>query len=254
MYDINALLDAADALTVAQHLGIEIKRKGSRNFIRCPGHESRLGKPDYKISNCVLFDKGYKCFACGESVGIIQMVQEVTGCSFAEALDIIADTCGGSSLYQTTNKKSSTPQKQALRKEDLEIIGINPDFDEFNGIIINGYNSPIYVDSSKIKTYVIKKGHEYLVCQKKEMLTLSKILTKNKKLYRQIVAQKAKEAMIKYETALRVFCSRDAEKANVVFDLLNEGGQISDDVFFKLANEFQTKYWRAKEIYEEYKE
>ena len=60
--DIKRLMDEADARTVAEFLGMQIVKKGKYDFIQCPGHEKRLGKPDSHIGNAVLLKNGYKCF------------------------------------------------------------------------------------------------------------------------------------------------------------------------------------------------
>ena len=79
--DIKRLMDEADARTVAEFLGMQIVKKGKYDFIQCPGHEKRLGKPDSHIGNAVLLKNGYKCFACNTFIPTAEMVMEYTGCN-----------------------------------------------------------------------------------------------------------------------------------------------------------------------------
>lgn len=67
---------------------------GGRYHIHCPGHLSRLGKADRRDSSCVLTEKGYHCFSCGESVDVFQMVQELTGWGFPDCVAYVAKQAG----------------------------------------------------------------------------------------------------------------------------------------------------------------
>lgn len=231
MYDVELLLDEADSLSVANYLGMDIVKRGSRYFIPCPGHEQRLGKPDRKTSNCVLTPKGYHCFACQERVGLINMVMEYTGCEYREALTIIGDACGGAELFETNGKQIKKPP---LSHNDLAIIGLKAYAGKniFGTVNINGDKN---------------------VTEKKEGLSLEMLFVQDEKSYNKLIYRKAKEAVAKYEEALKNFCFRDAPKANVIFDLLNEDGYLPPDCFSLLQKTFQARLWRAQEICEDFK-
>ena len=82
-----------NAIEVAKGLGMEMQWKGSRIFIRCPGHEKRLGHEDVRMTNCILSERGYYCFACGVFVPTMKMAEEVCG-SKEEARRRVAEITG----------------------------------------------------------------------------------------------------------------------------------------------------------------
>ena len=112
-YDKERLLDEATAEEVAAYLGLEMVRRGSRIFIRCPSP----GHNDRNIGNCCLTHKGYKCFACGTSGGLIDLVMQSQNCDFTEALGLIGDALGGRQQYTLSGNsapKQYRPSKDAL--------------------------------------------------------------------------------------------------------------------------------------------
>ena len=247
--DRELLLEEADARTVAEYLGMEVVRKGAHDFICCPGHEKRLGRPDTNISNCILTDKGYRCFACNKSVNIIDMTMEFTGCSYPEALNMIADACGGSALYKTDGKisKDITP-KIMLSAYDLSILGLKPEKTEYP--ILNASDVPFEAEEDDEACKMV--NGEYLLC-KRQHHSLNQMYKDNRLGYNYLVLSKANEAMKKYERALADFCSKDAAKADLIFELFNQDGYLDPSIMFELKNIFQKRYTRAKEIYDSMK-
>lgn len=125
--DLRTLEEDSDPLEIARALGVKIYPKGNRNFICCPGHKNRLGREDLNPTNAVLTEKGYHCFACGVSVGIIDMVREITGYSFKEAVNFLASFNGGAELY----KEGLLPEKHLrLSEEELEALNMDPLYGE----------------------------------------------------------------------------------------------------------------------------
>lgn len=125
--DLRTLEEDADPVEILNALGVKIYPRGNRNFICCPGHEFRLGRKDLNPTNAVLTERGYHCFACGVSVGIIDMVQEITGFSFKEAVNFIATINGGSDLYVDG---SLYTQRLRLSEEELEALQMDPLYGE----------------------------------------------------------------------------------------------------------------------------
>lgn len=112
--DIQRLKDAADSYTVAQFIGMEIIDKGKYKYIRCPGHLNRLGKEDKKISNAILTDYGYHCFACSCGVSVFNMVQEFLDCDFGTALRTVAEAMGGADIYSVERSPFDKHNKNEL--------------------------------------------------------------------------------------------------------------------------------------------
>ena len=126
-YDLDRLKDDADPEDVANALGLEIKYRGTRKEILCPGHFQTLGKEDRRFGNCVLTRKGYHCFACNRSADVFEMGQDVKGCSKMESFEFVANLYGAE-RYRV--KPSSMPAKSKVRllsKEEKELLGIKPE-------------------------------------------------------------------------------------------------------------------------------
>jgi hypothetical protein len=243
MIDKELLLEEADAITVAEYLGMEMQKKGSNIFICCPGHEKRLGKPDTRISNCVLLEKGYKCFACNKYVGIIDMVIEYTGCTYPEALNMVADACGGVALYDAEGK-NMVVDRLPLSMSDLELLGLRPKIQEYP--ILNASNCEF-----EIEDYLCRYSDgEFLMYEKRFRPSLNKMYRDNRRGYNILIAAKAKEAIAKYEAAINSFCSKDSDKAGLIFDIFNVDGYLDSQVMVDLKAIFQKRLWRLREIYD----
>ena len=248
MIERDYLLSEADGFTVAEYLGMEILKRGSRHYILCPGHEKRLGKQDMRMGNAVLTNKGYHCYACNKSVNVIDMTMEYTGCSYPEALNMIADACGGRSIFEIDGNNQPKAKRLPLSPIDLELIGLSS----------SGKSTPIInVSTTMVEndedTFVRQSDDKYFVYQRNNV-SLTTLYQTDLAAYNHLIAEKAKIAMETYKTAIEKYCSRDAEKAEFIYNLFNENGYLAGDVFYKLKNSFQKKYWRAKEIYDTYKE
>ena len=198
--DLNRLMDDADATTVAEYIGMRIQRKGNRNYILCPGHRNRLGKEDRSIGNCVLTAHGYRCFACGETVGIVQMVMEYTGCTKGEAFSQIADAMGGRELYADsgTEAKPTYGPKEKLTQEELALLGINCSYNSGiitdNGMVPDGLNTLYFEDKAK---------------------------------YTEILLGRAKKTLASYEELLHDYGSPQSEKSHRIYELMGENYDTS---------------------------
>ena len=117
-YNRREVLNAADSETVANALGIPVKQNGRLKQILCPGHLTYFGKPDMQYGNCVLTEKGYHCFACNRTVNMFDMVMEVKGCSFHDAIEFVAGL-SGKEFHNVQEYR-----KPIFSKEELELIGI----------------------------------------------------------------------------------------------------------------------------------
>ena len=119
VYDKQALLDAADSLTVADFVGLETKRVGSKISILCPSHA------DAHFGNCFLSERGYHCFACGAHGDVFSLVRAKEGCNFQEAMGIVGDSLGGRELFILKGKDAAKPKLKPIpKRDDLELIGL----------------------------------------------------------------------------------------------------------------------------------
>lgn len=249
MFDRETLLNEASGLTVAEYLGMEVVKKGSKYYIPCPGHFKRLGKEDYNIGNAVLTDKGYHCYACHKNVNVIDMTMEYTGCTCYEAMKMVADACGGISLFTSDGIKEKDTTKLPLSTSDLELIGLSPTSRGLSIVNMTDDEEDEDLEEGVIVRTVNKNLHYVYQHNENSLLNLFKT---DPKTYNNLIKTKAKEAMKKYENAIKDYCSRDSKKADFVFSILNDEGYLDNQTLLNLKNAFQKKYWRAKEIYESY--
>ena len=239
-----ALRDEANCIDVAKYIGIDVVTRGANSFILCPGHMKRLGKPDTTIGNCAIYPDGYVCFACdaNKKQDVFTMVMEHTGCSFTEALELVAEIYGGAKLYQSSGEEK---EKLPLSPEDLRLIGIKA-----SGKVFSPTNGSYQHFEPDEGTYIEKTNDEYLAALVPSSHSLLNLRRDNEKAFNYLIASKAKEAGIKYTKALKAHEKRTSPKASVVFDLFNEDGAVDDSVFFGIQNAFKKKIWRCKEIYD----
>lgn len=112
--DIKAV---ADPETVAECLGIDTKRRGKNLSILCPCHD------DQHYGSCYLTRKGFKCYACGASGDVMDLVQRTKNCSFLEACEYVGDIYG----IKTDVSIPTPKRKKLLDSKYLSLIGLNPD-------------------------------------------------------------------------------------------------------------------------------
>ena len=246
MIDKEYLLSEVDGYSVAEYLGMEIVKRGANHCIICPGHEKRLGKIDARIGNAVLTKKGYRCFACGKSVNAIDMTMEYTGCTYPEALNIVADACGGRNIFELKDGAQQNEKRLPLSADDLELIGL----------VNSGRSMPIINVSTTLpesdEFFSFRQIDDKYYIFERDNTSILALYQSDPCAYNSLVKSKAKAAMDVYKNAIDKYCSRDSECAELIYILFNENGYLDGDVFFKLKNAFQKKYWRAKEIYDTY--
>lgn len=121
MYDIRGMINrltVSDVVSIAEANGVDVQYRSGRPHICCPGHLARLGKADSNNSSCVITERGYHCFACGESVDVIDMLVEL-GCSTGEAIRQVASYLGETELSE------DSPQRARISKSECDKLGLN---------------------------------------------------------------------------------------------------------------------------------
>lgn len=253
LYDIEEIMDNISGRDVADYFGLEVTHKGAYDFIHCPGHFDRLGKEDVKANNCILTDHGYHCFACGESVGAIRMIEEIDGCSTYEAIGIAGDIAGGREIYQI-NQGVTDPgeiqKKERLSSSDLKFIGLL----QFKNKSYFPKQQISYDEAKEMQgmqgTFVIKHiingkngdlDSEYLACSKEKHFGINQLYRDNYEAYCILIRNKALETSKKYYELLQAFCT------------VNRYQQMMQKVLHynmqSLKNEYLQDYNRAHRIY-----
>lgn len=264
LYDRERLLQAADSLDVAEYIGLDIKRIGSNYSILCPGHEKRLGKPDTGFGNCILTKNGYTCFACGKSVNLIDMVMEVTGCNYYEALGTIAETCGGRELYLSDDSDIVEKEELPLMKEELASIGLKshstPIYDIRN-LMTCEYDDEDELYSKQSHYYI--SGNEVL----KETLlgvpcsiSLFSLYKDDREAYNYLIETKARESFEDSKNALAAL-QNDNSFLYDISSFLNFDKNAEEDllaepelIYHEMLSYYQKKYMVAKQILSQYED
>lgn len=219
--DIRRLVEDCNAENVAEAIGMDIMSKGKYQYILCPGHQARLGKPDNHIGNAVLWEKGYYCYACGCFVKTHNMVMEYVGCSSSEAYEIMADAMGGMSLYEGKENDTCVPRLR-LNKEEAEVIGMYPVF-----------HVPVARKETGLDSSTVYEG-------------LYDLYQENQDKYYQLITRRAKESLEKYLYLKEHYASLRADRAYMLYDLMGEA--FDSGVYKKLDRELDLKVETCRKI------
>lgn len=214
--DIKKLMEEADASVVAEHIGMNVVKKGQYLFIQCPGHEKRLGRSDTHIGNAVLLKNGYKCFACNAFVPTAEMVMEFIGCGKWEAYHIIAEAMGGEELYPDSGENEEIP-KIRLSQEELDVLKLAP---------CSSKTIAWKTVSSKHPPQPVREG-------------LYELYRTDRNAYYRILHERAAEMLEQYNYMKQHFAAPDSDMAYMVYDLL--GPAFDRSVYGKLAREFDRR-------------
>ena len=84
---LQRLIQDVNILDVVNYLGIVCHKKGSNYFLLCPSPEHN----DTHATNCYCKDGGTRvvCKACGYFASPIELVKDVTGMSFFDAVNVV---------------------------------------------------------------------------------------------------------------------------------------------------------------------
>lgn len=226
--NIRKLVREADAGTVAEHIGMELKIKGSaesrRVNILCPGHEARLNKPDVHYGNAILLRDGYECYACGVRVKTKDMVMEYLGCSSSEAYIIMAEAMGGVELFEDSADELQQEIIPDLRLSEHEanVLKLWPKF-----------RCIVAVKKDKEGTFPIQDG-------------LYILYKSNPYRYYRLIVQRAEEMLQNYEYCMRHFSSVNSDLAYVLYDLQGEG--FDHSIFYRIKKELDERIDICKKI------
>lgn len=259
-YDEERILEDANAVSVAEYLGMEIRRSASRYQIYCPGHLNRLGKEDKKMGSCFLTPKGYHCYACDKTVSLPNMVMEVEGCDYKEALGIIADSLGGRDHYVLSGKKEFVEEtEKILPEEDLKIIGLRSviSIDTACGFYetkeeieeINNRNRESDDEELRRKIYSIKpepftEGYTAIL---HETYSLKTFFQEYPEEYYDLIRNKSKEAMEKYKNMLDSLDNKESNMYKTISFAIKNAGINSE--IYDISEIIKKWYNKSKEIY-----
>ncbi|NLS45834.1 MAG: hypothetical protein GX969_08885 [Firmicutes bacterium] len=246
-YNLDSLREEADALSVAEYIGMDIFSNGSRHYIYCPGHEERLGKPDRKADNCVLTKRGYRCFACGVWKDVFEMVMEFMGCGLHEAFGIVGDACGGRHYFiEKGDKNSKEPEVLPIKRCDLELIGLNSRRKRVNSIIGSGFKERQDCINVKALGETDQFDDYYLYYTREDADTLYSLYKEDPQLFKQLILTKATYAAIEYKNMMDLVCKGKSPLSAIVDIAM--GREVDNEFLYQLRNVYKEKYNRCREI------
>ncbi len=127
--------DIVDVISQYMHL----KRSGRNYFGLCPFHNEK--SPSFAVSP----DKQiFHCFGCGVGGNAISFVMKIEGCSFIEAVQMLADRAN---IQLPTLENSADGMKEALRAKVYKVNECAADF----------YHKNLYTPNAKIAQEYVKK-------------------------------------------------------------------------------------------------
>lgn len=144
-----------------------------------------------------------------------------------------------------------------LSATDLSLIGLcnsgNPEKSDNGRWIYNALSSkPKRQEGCRENDRYIRRGNDYLLYTATARTTLQSLLEKNPLAYYSLIEQKAEEAAKLYKQVLEACGSRHSVRAQDVFLLFSENGQLTKETFEEIKKALKNKRRRAESIAEEY--
>lgn len=204
-YIAEQVKEIADVETVAEYLGLEMRRFGSKISILCPCHQDRHFK------SCYLTNTGFRCYSCNARGDMIELVQHVLKVSFEEACRYILNIYG----HELKEIAIQKPAKRTLKNEDLELIGLGlPQENKSLYKELAVFSSPDDVDLERGQRLTWMPGlfvapgsdHNeedlYVLQELVSSNPLRDLLNEDELTYNEMIFRKAKEASEKYQNML----------------------------------------------------
>lgn len=115
-HEIDHLKENASILTVAERIGLSVKRYGATYKCCCPMHKE-------KTPSFVIYEQSnrYVCFGCGESGNVVDLVMKVKNLSFIEAVKYVAEV----ENYTLSDDYEESADDYNRRMKAESIIDIN---------------------------------------------------------------------------------------------------------------------------------
>lgn len=204
MLDKEAIRQSADLLVVAEELGVDIYRRGSKSLIYCPCHNDR------NLGSCFINDKEFYCYSCHAKGDVFRFVQAVMHVGFPQALRIVADICGGAERYELP-EDDEIQHYDALHfisQKQQDLIGIQ--------------NRPVYVHSGMTYDYeeaqtlrregfLVEEERDnddnficYTIQKKAETNPLYRLYKEDKEYYRELIDDFCQRTIDKYMYVLNI--------------------------------------------------
>lgn len=158
---LQELIEDVNILDVVDYLGIECHKRGSNYFMLCPSPKHN----DIHATNCYCKDGGKRvsCKACGYFASPIELVKDVTGMGFFDAVRVVWQLAGCPSyLYQ----KETSKRMFYLTYDEAKLIDIHLPNQIYLPVGEDAYKVPAKIQ--KDKTYDPNKL-DYIYCKRERI-------------------------------------------------------------------------------------
>ena len=185
------LLETVDMFSVANSLGIEVKKIGSNYSIICP----EPGHNDNNYGNCMLYPHNYYCWSCGKRGDAISLVKNTLNCSTYESVCYLVNTFGNpDECEQKGNLKTITDSINPICNIALNKIGLGENINS------NKYYYPIglvdYKDGFSCRKDL---AGDYIKCSFTKKRNLKELRKEDPKTYEWLIYHKAMESLHKID-------------------------------------------------------
>lgn len=186
-------INNVDIMSVCDELGVEVRR-GS---ILCPDP----GHNDAHFGSCKLYRNRYKCFACGASGSVVDLVKNTLTCSWRDAADFIASNNGLPSYKDAVkgekdaeDKPKIVPLTRVFSKEQLKYLGLRTESSRV--YTITGVSDGKPEDERSIVPG-LGFGYEY-VTGTSTLISLQMLWEEDQEAVEEMIKGKAKETIVRY--------------------------------------------------------
>lgn len=191
---------------VISYCGIPFQNRSGRKSILCPFHN------DTHFGSCVVntFRNNCHCFVCDKSFDSIELIRQVNGVDFSDAVKTLADMIG----YPLEEKKYKKTKGIFLTRHELELLNLTPTPQE-NAAIIGVSNIP--EDNMLHKNPRFKSVHgEYFRTDGNAKITVNQFLKEDPDAAKQMLYEKVEEAK---EARKNMINKIDTHKASTLLQL-----------------------------------
>ena len=199
-YNLVAIKEAADAVLVAQAIGMDIEDtrfEKSKISVLCPGHDDR------NYGSCYLDERGCRCYVCNRNFDVFDMVRLHCDLDFRAAAGLVADLCGGRERFLIEDNGEIEDEflvtQRIISRPDMDLIGLHSKPVYSCCEVVPDYYRPEREPDTQHVWYpgnLNKDEDDYIVIEKVIIKTpLIEILKNDPEFYTELIQNKAWEAL-----------------------------------------------------------
>lgn len=247
---VQEILERTDPVSVAEELGLDMQKHGSRISILCPEHD------DTHHGSCFLTENGYYCFACHARGDSISLVRHTLGLPFYDACKYVARISGCEYLLNPCSEKDNHPlHNQLPSKRVLNSVGLSETYTIRREIEAFSQNDPVTTkrDMRHVLWFepIDREGNGiYIFTEIADRRPLQALADEDPAMLDYIILNRAIERRNRYERMMNYRDSSETDKEMIRFcdSIANVSGLAAFNAACRAAIR------NLDEIIEEYKE